>query len=220
MSKHSTLLTRRDVLRIVPLGIAGTVMLSPTPAEARILGIIIRIGAYGVGSIMGPFLAAGMLAVGAVAAVNHGLHTMFRRDSRSSNNDSYSSYATYSPSGWKEYVPPKPIIISVSFNPTERIAGDVLRIRAIEHDILKNDGVELPRGGRLIIEEDGTLRFADTKFRGYPHIQNNGDLSVWTPDHQHVLTRTPRENRFHNIHHNSDDGRSALVSLLGEIKHV
>lgn len=219
MKDHPILLTRRSVLQTVPLGIAGTILLNPETAEARILGIIIRIGTYGMGSIIGPFLAAGMFVSGAVAA-SHGLHSMFRRNTYSSNSNGCSSYATYSPNGWKEYEPPKPIVISVSFNPNERIAGDVLRIRAIEHDILKNDGIMIPHGGRLIIEENGTLRFADTKFRGYAYIQNNSDLSVWTPDHQHVLIRSLRESKFHNIHQDSDDGRSALVSLLGDIKHV
>lgn len=219
MKNQSVLLARRSVLRIVPLGVAGAILLRSEPAEARILGIIIRIAGYSAGSLSGLGLVAGMLALGGIASVNHGLHSMFQRSTRSSSEGNL-SYSTDSPSGWKKDTPPKPIIISVSFDPNERIAGDVLRIRAIEHDVLKNDGVLLPYGGRLIIEKDGTLIFADTKFRGYAYIQNNGDLSVWTPDHQHVLTRSLREGVFHNIHQDSDDGRLALVSLLGDIKHA
>lgn len=206
---------------MVPLGVAGTILLRPKPAEANIIIAIFEVGSYGMGSLLGAGLVMGLLAVGAVQAIDYGLHAVFGSGSSGSGGGGSSSqYSASYPSGWKAYTPPKPIEIRISFNPTDRIAGDVLRIRAIEHNILKNDGIVLPHGGRLMIEEDGTMRFADTKFRGYARMQNNGDLSVWTPEHQHVLSRSPREGKFHNLHHDSDGGRIALTSLLGEIKHA
>lgn len=220
MKDATRLIARRTLLRTVPLGIAGTILLKAEPADAFLLGIIFRVASMGYGrALFATGLATTILAVGAVQAINYGLHSMFGRRSGSSSG-SGGSYDSYSPGGWSAYKPPEPIVINVSFKPTERIKGDVLRILAIEHDLLKNDGIILPRGGRLMIEEDGKMRFADTKFRGHAYMQNNRDLTVWTPDNELMLTRTPRENKLHNIHHDSDDGRLALVSLLGEIKHV
>ena len=219
MSDHLTLITRRSFLQTVPPGIAGTILLGPAPAEARFFGIVLRISTYGLGAAIGGAIALGLLAYEAASAVGYGLHAAFSGGSRSRGYGRY-SYAAYHPRGWKKYTPPKPIIVNVSCDPNKQLAGDVLRIRAIEYDILKNDGVILPHGGRLIIKEDGTMHFADTRFRGYARMQNNSDLSVWTPDDELVVTRTRIGNRFHNIHHDSAEGRTALASLLGDIREV
>ena len=221
MSGDIHLLSRRSFIRTVPMGVAGTVILTPEDAVARWgVGVMIfRIGGYGLGAILGGGIALGLLAAGAAAAVGYGVHAAFRGGSRSYGYGG-GSYAAYTPSGWTRRAPPKPIIIKVDLDPKKQIDGDVLRVRAIEQNILKNDGVVLPRGGRLMIEEDGKMEFADTKFRGYATMQNNSDLSVFTPDDQLVVTRAPRLTTFHNIHHDSHDGRLALTSLLGDIKHA
>ena len=221
MSDDRLLLTRRSFLHTAPMGTAGALILRPTPAEARwgVALTVFRIGGYGLGAALGGAIALGLLAYGAASAVGHGLHSAFSGDNRSGGHGGY-SYAAYHPRGWKKYTPPKPIVISVSCDPDGQIAGDVLRLRAIEFDILKNDGIILPSGGRLIIKEDGKMQFADTTFRGYARMQNNSDLSVFTPDDHLVLTRCPRGSKFHCMHHDSHDGRTALVSLLGDIRHV
>lgn len=220
MSDQNNDLTRRTFIKTVPLGIAGTILLKSTPAEARVLRILFRIGSYGFGGVVAAGLGLGMLALGTASAIGRGSYSSYSGSRIRRSNYSTSTYTARTPSGWKKYVPPKPIVVSVSLDPNKQIAGDILRLRAIEYDILKNDGIVLPRVGRLIIQEDGTMNFADTRFRGYAKMQNNSDLTIWTPDHELVVTRKPDVNKFHNLHHDSHDGRLALVSLLGDIRHA
>ncbi|MFH1430291.1 MAG: hypothetical protein ABIG71_02050 [Candidatus Uhrbacteria bacterium] len=185
--------------------------------------IVITVASCGLGSALWPAIALfGVIAAGyciyaAIRSIGRGILRIIKGTSDDFGGESHVADA---PRGWKQFVPPKPIIIRVSFNKDERIRGDILRMRAIERGVLKNDGFVLPSGGRMIIEEDGTMQFVDSRFRGYARMQQNSDLSVWTPDHHLVVMRTRRADTFQNIHHDSDEGRLALTSLLGDIRHV
>lgn len=216
MSNSFSYMTRRKFITIVPVGIAGSILfLSESNARIWGIGFIFRISSFGVGSVLGLGIAAGLLVAGAVAAVQSGIHAIFSEDDYGGN-----SYSANTPDGWKKFVPSKPIIISETFDPEKKVGGDILRLRAHEHNILINDGIMLPNNGRLIIEEDGTMIFADTRFNGYAEMQQDGTLSVFTEEKKLVLLRKPRQDDFCNLHHNSYDGNAALSSLLGEIQHA
>lgn len=220
MSDNVAILTRRTFIQRVPLGVAGTIMFAPTPTDARFFGILFRVASFGFGSVLGAGLALGAVALG-TAAAGYGLYSAFRESfSRGGGSYGGTTMYAYHPDGWKRQVPPKPIVIKVSFEDEQRIKGDVLRLRALEHDILKNDGIALPCGGRLIIEEDGIMRFVDTPFRGYACVQQDGVLSAWTNENHLVMTRAPRRSTFHCVHHDSNEGRSAMASLLGDVRHA
>ncbi len=218
MADNKTFLSRRELLQAIPATLAGTLLLQASPADANIFGIVFRIVGFGFGTVLVGG-AIGLLAVGTVlAAVGQSLYSAYHGSANRSYGGGF--YTSHTPQGWKPYVPAKPIVTNISLDSSGRMKGDVLRIRAIQYDLLVNDDIALPYGGRLVIEEDGTMRFADTQFRGYAHMQNNGDMTVFTPDHQLVLARKLDKASFCNLHHDSNDGRVALASLLGEIRHA
>lgn len=222
MLDQAYLSTRRSFLRTIATGTVGTVLFEPINAEAGFFGgVFFLVRSFGLAGPIG--LGIGALALGATAyAAGNAIHASFKNWQGSGNSYSSSGvrYQANAPSGWKSYKPPKPIVIRISCDPTQQVKGDVLRLRAIEHDILKNDGVILPRGGRLVIEESGSMQFADTPFKGYARMQQDGDLSVWTEDDRLALVRSPGERQIRNLHHDSDEGRTALTSLLGDIRHA
>lgn len=225
MKDYPLAITRRHIIKTIPFGIASAILLKASPAKASWFGVVFEVASFGFETVA---VIAGVAALATGALIAEGLDSVFSDNSSSGygggggggGGGSSATYTTNSPDGWKKYTPVKRIIISVTFDPKEQMKGDVIRILAIENDILKDDAIILPNGGKLIIEEDGTLRFANTKFQGYAYLQNNRDLTVWTPNHKLVLTRTLREKRIHNIHKDSIEGRLALTSLLGEIKHA
>ncbi|MDO8462689.1 MAG: hypothetical protein Q7S96_00235 [bacterium] len=187
-------------------------------------GIVFHIVGYSVAESVAP-LILGLLAVAvvvkAVERVAHDLHAAFRGTIAPQPGSSASPHAAYALSEWEnQQTPEQPIVVRVSVDPTANIPGKILRIRAMALDFLRNDGIVLPGKGRLIILESGTMEFADGAFRGYATMQNNGDLTVYTQDDHLVLTRCARHGQFHTICHDSDAGRAALASVLGEIRHV
>ena len=206
-------LTRRDFIRTTSLGLAGSLLLPQDEAEAGWFAIVFGVSTFGLGTILLGGLILGAVAVATAGAVARGIYSSF-------GGDDSSSYASYSPNGWKEHVPPKPMIVSVSLDPKTQLTGDLLRMRALEKDLLWHDGLRLPGKGRLIIEEDGKMQFADTRFKGYARLQYSGDLIVHNPDSQIVITRALRDQDLHTIHRDTSDGQTAMQSLLGDIQHV
>ena len=216
MSDKRVLMPRRDFLTTVPLGVlaAATAVLHPSKADAAVWGIFFRGVIYGIGTTVGA-----AIATEALSSVGGGYspYYYYRGRTRFSGVDYYSTYA---PTGWKEHIAPKPVIITASFDPKKRVSGDVLRVRAIQHNISRGDAIALPEKGKLVIEEDGKLLFADADFKGHAYIQQGGDLNVWTKKGNRVMTRAAQKNCFHNFCHDSTAGRLAMHSLLGEVRHA
>ncbi len=224
MSINKENIDRRVFLRksaVLSAGVAGSIILTPEEAEAGVFGIAFRAMAWSFGTVVGGGLAAGILVTGTTALAAYGAYSVFRdiTGSTGRGGSRVTYYATQSPTTMKKrVVPRKPVMVSVSFNPKKRVNGATLRILAIQHDLLKNDGIMIANKGRLIIKENGELTFVDTKFKGYAYLQQSGELSVWTKQDHHVLTRTTHANIFHNFSHDSNAGREAVTSLLGDVR--
>jgi hypothetical protein len=207
-------ITRRSVLKGTPWLLGSAVFLRSPDADARVFGIIFRAIGVGFGTVA--TLGLGITAIAAYAIAS-GVRESFSSFRNYTGSGHYTSYA---PSGWKSYLPPKPIIVRVSLDPNNNVKGDILRLRALQHNVLERDGIALPNGGRIIIEEDGKMRFADTGFCGYAQVSNDGVLTVCTSEDQLVLTRSSHGQAFHHNFHESGDGRLAVASLLGDIHHA
>ncbi len=217
MTSKSTDFSRRTVLKTIPIGAAGLVLGIPRDADAWVFGVIFRVAGYGIGRVVGA-AAVGLAATTMAVVTGAALYSVYKGVT-ASRRGGY-SYDSNSPRNWERtYTPSEPLVISISLEPGDIVDGEVLRLRAVAQNILVNDGIPLPKGGRLIIEEDGKMTFADTRFRGYACLQNDRDLTVWTSNDRLVLTRSPCNESNLNIRHDSHDGRLALHSIVGDLEH-
>lgn len=223
-STHEVLMTkdkgfsRRTIMTVAPAALAGLVFATPKTANAFLVRVVFRGMSYGIGKVIG----AGVVGFGATALGLSGgtalVSAFGRRRSSSRGSGYYDSYAPIAEHyrGYRS----EPITISISLDPTERVTGEILRLRAIAQKVLVDKGIPLPNSGKLEIQEDGKMTFVNSTFEGYVHLHYNDDLTVWTPDDQLVLVRSMHNGDKFNIQQDSPQGRLALTSLLGDIEYA